>query len=292
MTAPEIPEGANPAATVGSLVNTPAAYDELARRIRRHVLLMTHRAKASHVGSSLSMAELLAVLFGGVLRIDPQQPRRSDRDRFVLSKGHACAGVYAALAERGFFPLSWLETFCGDGSPLVGHITHGRVPGVEVSTGSLGHGLSIASGMALVAKRDTRPYRVFALLSDGECDEGSTWEAALFAPQHRLDNLVAIVDYNKIQSLGTVKEVLDLEPLAAKWEAFGWATREIDGHASAEIERALTEVPLRKGRPTCVIAHTVKGKGVGFMENRLLWHYRSPSAEELEQALADLDGSA
>ncbi len=268
------------------------SHRELARQIRRHVLQMTHRAKASHVGSSLSMAELLAVLFGGVLKIDPRQPAWPDRDRFVLSKGHACAGVYAALAERGFFPLAWLENFYGDGSPLAGHITHTRVPGVEVSTGSLGHGLSIGCGMALAGKRDARPHRVFVLLSDGECDEGSTWEACLFAPQHRLDNLVAIVDYNKIQSLGSVKEVLDLEPLAAKWEAFGWATREIDGHDPVAVERALTEVPLRAGRPTCVVAHTVKGKGVSFMEGRLLWHYRSPNEEELARALAELDGSA
>ena len=263
-------------------------YEVLARNIRRHVLRMTNRSKAAHVGSSLSVADVLAVLYGGILRVDPARPEWPERDRFILSKGHGCAGLYAALAERGFFPVAVLETFYQDGSPLVGHITHGGVPGVEVSTGSLGHGLSIACGMALVGKRDRRSYRVFAVLSDGECDEGSIWEAALFAPHHGLDNLGAIVDYNKIQSLGTVKEVLDLEPLAAKWGAVGWTAVEIDGHDLAEIEIVLSRVPLEPGRPTCVVAHTVKGKGVDFMEDRLLWHYRSPSDEDLGRALAGL----
>lgn len=266
-------------------------YRVLAANIRRHVLRMVHRARASHVGSALSMADLLAVLYGGVLRVDATRPDWPDRDRFILSKGHGCAGVYAALAESGFFPVAWLASFYQDGSLLAGHITFGRVPGVELSTGSLGHGLGVGCGMALAAKRDGRSYRVFALLSDGECDEGSIWEAALFAPQHRLDNLVAIIDYNKIQSLGTVKEVLDLEPFAAKWEAFGWATVEIDGHDVAQIERALMAVPLQPGRPTCVVAHTVKGKGVRFMEDRLLWHYRPPSEDELAEALAELERS-
>jgi transketolase len=261
----------------------------LARTIRRHVVQMTHRAKASHVGTSLSMAELLAVLYGGILRVDPSTRESLDRDRFVLSKGHGCAGLYAVLAERGFFPLSRLGEFYQDGTRMAGHVTHGGIPGVEVSTGALGHGLSIACGMALAGRRDRRQFRVFALLSDGECDEGATWEAALLAGHHRLDTLVAIVDYNKIQSLGTVKEVLDLEPLAQKWKAFGWEAREIDGHDIAEIHRALSEIPLAPGRPTCVVAHTVKGKGVSFMENDLLWHYRAPDATELARALAELD---
>jgi transketolase len=260
----------------------------LARRIRYHVVRMTHRAKSAHVATSLSMADLLAVLYGSTLRVRPQEPCWPDRDRFILSKGHGCAGLYAALAECGFFPLTWLEDFCQNGSRLAGHITHTGVPGVEASTGALGHGLSIACGMALAGMRDRRPYRVVVLLSDGECDEGSIWEAALFAPHHRLENLVAIVDYNKIQSLGSVKEVLDLDPLGGKWQAFGWAVREIDGHDIAAIGAALTDVPFRAGRPSCIIAHTVKGKGVSFMENQLLWHYRSPDGEELRQALADL----
>jgi transketolase len=265
---------------------------KLAWRIRYHTLWMTHRAKSSHIGSNYSMAELLAVLYGKILRVNPADPDWPDRDRFILSKGHACAALYAVLAECGFFPLEWLDTFCQNGSRLVGHATHTYVPGVEVSTGSLGHGLSLATGMALAAKRDGKQYRVFALLSDGECDEGSTWEAALFASHHGLDNLVALVDYNKIYSMGFVKEVVDLEPFAAKWRSFGWAVREIDGHNLAEIEAPLSQVPYESARPSCLIAHTIKGKGVSFMENDVLWHFRSPQGEEFEAALTELEANA
>lgn len=261
---------------------------ELAYRVRRHLLLMTHRAGSAHVGTGMSMADLLAVLYTGTLRVDPAAPHDPARDRFVLSKGHGAAGLYAALAEAGFIPVESLETFYKDGSDLLGHASH-KVPGVEVSTGALGHGLAMACGLALGLKRDGGSQRVFTLLSDGECDEGSTWEAALFAPHHGLDNLVAVVDYNKIQSLGHVRDVLGLEPFAGKWRAFGWATLEIDGHDHGAIREALTRVPAESGRPTCVIAHTVKGKGVSFMEDKLLWHYRSPDAEELAAALAELD---
>ncbi len=262
---------------------------KLAAKVRRHTVEMTHKAKASHVGSSLSMVELLVVLYKKILRVKPKHPDWPDRDRFILSKGHGCASYYALLAELGFFPVDWLDTFYQDGSRLPGHATHTYVPGVEISTGSLGHGLSVATGMALAAKRDRKSYRVFCMLSDGECDEGSTWEPALFAPQHRLDNLVAIVDYNKIQSLGTVKEVMDLESLAAKWRAFGWAVREVDGHDLDAIASALSSLPFERGRPSCLIAHTVKGKGVSFMENKLLWHYRSPQGEEYRAAIAELE---
>jgi transketolase len=264
--------------------------EQLAHRIRVKALQMVHRAKSSHIGSAFSMAELLAVLYARILRVDPSRPEWPERDRFVLSKGHACAALYVVLAERGFFPASWLESFYQDGGRLAGHVTHTGVPGVEVSTGSLGHGLPIACGMALAGRRDGKAYRVFALLSDGECDEGSNWEAALFAPHHRLDNLVVIVDYNKIQSLGAVKDVLDLEPFAEKWRAFGWAVREIDGHDTGQIEQALRSVPHAPGKPTCIIAHTVKGKGVSFMQDQLLWHYRSPDPEEMARALAELGG--
>ncbi|MGC1830154.1 MAG: transketolase [Candidatus Acidiferrales bacterium] len=256
--------------------------------IRRNTLAMIHRAKSSHAGSALSMADLLAVLYARILRVDPARPDWPERDRFLLSKGHACAALYVVLAECGFFPAVWLDDFYQNGSHLAGHATHLGVPGVEVSTGSLGHGLSIACGMAVAGKRDGRPYRVFTLLSDGECDEGSTWEAVLFAPHHHLDNLIAIVDYNKIQSLGTVKEVLDLEPLAAKWRAFGWSVQEIDGHNLEQIEDALSTVPAEPGKPTCILAHTVKGKGVSFMEDKLLWHYRTPDPDEMARALAEL----
>jgi transketolase len=248
---------------------------------------MVSVAKSSHIGGCLSMAEILAVLYARVLRVDPDNPKDADRDRFVLSKGHAAAILYAALAARGFFDESLLNTYCQDGSLLTGHISHG-VAGVEVSTGSLGHGLPIAAGMALALRADHRPARVFCLLSDGECDEGSNWEAILFAPHHRLDNLVAIVDFNKIQSFGTVREVLALDPLAEKWRAFGWHTIELDGHDLSALERAFAALPARPGRPTALIAHTIKGKGVSFMEDKLEWHYKSPSQEQLQQALAEV----
>jgi len=268
----------------------PAA-PALASEIRKQVLRMTHQAKSSHVGTSLSMADILAVLYSGALRITPETVESPDRDRFILSKGHGCAGLYAALALQSFFPMSWLDDFYGDGAMLAGHATHYGVPGVEVSTGSLGHGLPIACGMALAGKQDRRDYRVVTLLSDGECDEGTIWEAALFAPHHRLDNLVVIVDYNKIQSLGHVRDTLDLEPFAAKWEAFGWETSEIDGHDFLEIEDALRRLPARPGRPTCIIAHTVKGKGVSFMEDKVLWHYRTPQGEEYRLAMEELEAA-
>lgn len=262
---------------------------ELPNRIRRHCVVMAQKAGSSHVGSSLSMAELLAVLYGKILRVRPEQPEWPDRDRFILSKGHGCAAYYAVLAESGFFPVEWLNTFYENGSRLAGHVTHTGVPGVEVSTGSLGHGLSISTGMALAAKRDDKSFRVFCLLSDGECNEGSTWEPILFAPQHKLDNLIAIVDYNKIQSLGRVKEVMDLDPFAEKWNSFGWSVREINGHNLKEVDSALSQIPYEAGRPNCIIAHTIKGKDVSFMEDKLLWHYRSPQDEEFEAALKELE---
>jgi transketolase len=260
----------------------------LATRIRAQVLKMTHRAKSSHVGSSLSIADLLAVLYGNILNINPKEPNWAERDRLILSKGHACAGLYAVLAEVGYFPHENLETYYQNGSYLAGHITHTAVPGVEVSTGSLGHGLSIACGMALAGKQDGKTHRVFTILSDGECDEGSIWEAVLFAPHHHLDNLVAIVDYNKIQSIGRVEEVLDLEPFSDKWKAFGWAVSEIDGHNFEEIQKTLGQIPFKSGRPSCVIAHTIKGKGVSFMQDKLAWHYQQPDAQQLKLALLEL----
>lgn len=267
------------------------ACREFAKRLRLKAVRMVNKAKSAHVGGSLSMIDLLAALYGGVLRVDPKRPDWPDRDRFVLSKGHACASYYAALAYRGFFPEEWLESFYQDGGRLAGHASHSGVPGVEVSTGSLGHGLSIAAGMAYAAKIDGKAHRVFAMLSDGECDEGSTWEAVLFAPHHKLDNLVVIVDYNKIQSLGHTKEVLDLDPFGEKWKSFGWAVREIDGHDMNQILDALGSVPLNPGKPSCILAHTVKGKGVSFMEDKLLWHYRNPSAEELERAIGEIEAA-
>jgi len=264
--------------------------EESAREVRLRVLDMIQRANSSHVGSNFSIVELLTVLYGGVLRFDPAEPDAPGRDRFILSKGHACAALYAVLAQRGFFPTEWLDGFYTNASPLAGHATHKGVPGVEVSTGSLGHGLPIATGMALAAKLDGADHRVFCMLSDGECDEGSNWEPALFAPQHDLDNLVVIIDFNKIQSLGSVEEVMRLEPFAAKWEAFGWHAVEVDGHDIAGLIDVFAAVPAVPGRPTCVIAHTIKGKGVSFMEGELLWHYRSPQGDEYDAARAELAG--
>jgi transketolase len=263
---------------------------DFARAIRIDVLRMVYRAKSSHIGSCFSIADLLAVLYGRILNVDPAHPHRSDRDRFILSKGHACAALYAALAAKGFFPRSWLDRFYQDGSNLPGHAAH-TIPGVEVSTGSLGHGLSMACGIALVEKQRSSPSRVFTLLSDGECNEGSVWEAILFAGHHRLNNLIAIVDYNKIQSLGRTDEVLDLDPFADKWRACRWSVREIDGHSIGEIETAFANVPLEPGLPSCIIARAIKGKGVSFMEDELLWHYRSPSDDEFAMALAQLESA-
>lgn len=258
-----------------------------ARRIRENALRMVHRASASHIGTGLSMADILAVLYSGVANVDPRNPRAPDRDRVILSKGHGAAAFYAALAEAGYFEASELDTFCKDGSPFAGHVSH-HVAGVDFSTGSLGHGLSLGCGVALGFKRDRKAGRAFVVLSDGECDEGSIWEAVLFAPHHRLDNLVAIVDYNKIQSFGTVKEVLDLEPFADKWKAFRWHVQVVDGHDHASLRDAFAKAGRSEGQPSVIIANTVKGKGVSFMEDDLLWHYRSPSAEQLEQAVEEV----
>lgn len=260
----------------------------LSQSIRAHALRMVHATKASHIGSCLSMADLLAVLYGRVLSIDPARPNWPERDRFILSKGHGTAILYAALAERGFFQKEWLETYCQDGSKLAGHATRHGIPGIEISTGSLGHGLPVGCGMALAGKRECKSYRVFVILSDGELDEGSNWEAILFAPQHQLDNLTAIVDYNKLQSFGTVTDVMELAPLTEKWRAFRWAAREIDGHDHAQIESALNSIPFEPGKPSVIIAHTVKGKGVSFMENKLEWHYKSPNDEQLAKALVEI----
>ena len=264
---------------------------ELARRIRLHALRMTGLSGGSHIGAVLSMADIVATLYGSVLKVDPSNPSWIDRDRFILSKGHAGAGVYAALAERGFFEIEKLATHYQDGSELSGHVSHKGNPGVELSTGSLGHGLSVGAGMAYAARLDGRAHRVVVLLSDGECDEGSNWEAILFAAHHGLANLLAIVDYNKIQSLAPVSETLRLEPLADKWRAFGWALVEVDGHDHDALGAALLSAPIAPGKPTCVLAHTVKGKGVSFMEHSVLWHYRAPRGQELEAAEREVLGS-
>jgi len=258
--------------------------------IRRHSLEMVSRANASHIGSALSIADIVAVLYSQVLRVDPNQPQLPERDRFILSKGHSCVAVYAALAGKGFFPISDLESYGRDHSNLMNHISH-KVPGVEFSSGALGHGLPFGVGKALAAKRQKADWRTFVIMSDGEMDEGSNWEALMFAAHHKLDNLVAIIDYNKLQSLTTVAQTLGLEPLAAKLQAFGWAVQEVDGHDHEQLSKALSSVPWETGKPSVLIAHTIKGKGVSFMENKVEWHYRSPSEEQLAQALAELEAS-
>jgi transketolase len=262
-----------------------------AQELRALTVQMVYEPKASHVASGLSMADLIATLYFHTLRISPQQPDWPERDRFILSKGHAAALLYATLAKRGFFPETDLQNYCGLGSKLTGH-ANSAVPGIEFSTGSLGHGLPVGCGVALAAKRDGQPQRIFVMVSDGELDEGSNWEAILFAPQHQLDNLVLIVDYNKIQSFGRTAEILDLEPMADKFRAFRWAVREIDGHNIQQIRQTFDSLPFEQNRPSVVIAHTVKGKGVSFMEDTLAWHYKSPNAEQLQSALAELEENA
>lgn len=260
---------------------------ELARAIRRSALGMVHVARASHIGSALSIADILAVLYAGLLRHEAGAPSHGARDRFILSKGHACSALYAALTEVGFFPREMLAQFGENFSPLMTHVSH-HVPGVEFSTGSLGHGLPFGVGKALAAQRTGQSWRTYVLLSDGELDEGSNWEAMLFAAHHKLSNLIAIVDYNQLQSLATTAETLALEPLPDKLKAFGWEVAVIDGHNHSEIETALSE-PGRTG-PKIVVANTVKGRGVSFMEGKVEWHYRSPGQAELAAALAELGG--
>ena len=259
----------------------------LARRMRINALQMVHRANASHIGSALSICDIVAVLYGQVLRLNPQQPEAPERDRFILSKGHACVAVYAALAETGFFPVEELVKYGQDHSVLMNHISH-KVAGVEFSTGSLGHGLPFGVGKAMAAQRSKHNWRTYVLLSDGELGEGSNWEAMMFAAHHKLENMIAIVDYNKLQSLTTVDNTLRVEPLAAKAHAFGWAVSEVDGHNHEILGKLLGAVPKEIGKPSFFIAHTTKGKGVSFMENSIEWHYKSPSADQLAQALEEI----
>ncbi len=265
------------------------ALVEKATTLRALVLQMIHDAPKSHPGhpgGSLSSADIVAVLYFDVMNLRPSEPGWPDRDRFVLSKGHCAPIVYAALAERGFFPKSWLSTLRRPGSLLQGHPDMRKTPGIDMSTGSLGQGLSAAVGMALAGKMDARPYRVFALLSDGELNEGQTWEAAMAASKHGLETLTAIVDCNGLQNDGYTKDIMPLGDLVAKWQAFGWHAAQVDGHdvraLSAMLHRDST------GKPRAIIAHTTKGKGVGFMEDRVEWHAGAISDEQLAQALRGL----
>ena len=251
---------------------------------------MVARAKASHIGGALSMADILAVLYGKLMQYDHTNPHADWRDRLILSKGHACTTLYAALAHAGFFAISDLDGYAQEGSRLMSHASH-KVPGVEFSTGSLGHGLPFGVGKALAARRSNAPWRTFVIISDGELDEGSNWEAILFAQQHRLSNLVLIVDYNKIQSLGSIDDVLSLGDLPAKFRAFNWVVRACDGHNHQELIAAIGAPPV-VDLPIVVLAHTIKGKGVSFMEGQLTWHYRSPDSLQLAQALLEIDSDS
>lgn len=266
-------------------MNTPSP-----NKIRRIILDLIYRTKSPHIGGSFSSVEILESLYFRIMNVSPDDPFNNGRDRFILSKGHACPALYAVLAERGFLGDEELRGFATDGGTLEQHPTRNVKQGIEVSTGSLGHGLSMGIGMAVAAKRDGRNNRVFVLMSDGELNEGSVWEAVMFAAHHRLDNLIAIVDCNRIQALGFTKDVVDLEPLLQKWSSFGWTAKEVNGHDCNEITEALKGVPFEKDKPSIIIARTVKGKGVSFMENDLLWHYRTPDSDEYERALKELSG--
>ena len=260
----------------------------LAWKIRNHALDMTSNGGSSHIASIFSIADILACLYGELLNINPKNANDPNRDRFILSKGHAGAGVYAALAETGFIDLEILKTHYQNGSSLSGHVSHKNISGVELSTGSLGHGLSVGVGLALSAKMDDRKNNIVVLLSDGECDEGSNWEAIMFASHHQLNNIICIVDYNKLQSLDSIANTLDLEPFADKWISFGWNVIEIDGHSIDELISNYKFASKSVTKPTCIIAHTIKGKGVSFFENNVLWHYRSAQGVEYEKAKKEL----
>ncbi len=263
---------------------------DLARKVRLHCLNMVYRGKSGHIGSMLSTADVYSVLYTRVLNVFPEQPEKESRDRFILSKGHGGAALLATLAERGFFPMEWLNGYYQDNGKLSGHISH-HIPGVEFSTGSLGHGLPVACGMAMAAKQAKKTHRVFCMVSDGDLNEGSSWEAIMLASQHRWDNLIMLVDYNRLQALGASEDIIDLEPLAPKLEMFGWKVAAVDGHDCEAIEDVLLKLPLESGRPSAVIFKTVKGKGVSFMENDYKWHYGGLTAELLEQAIKEVEGA-
>lgn len=260
-------------------MNTKYSSEQLAWLIRRHAVEMTHLSGGAHIGAVMSVADIVAMLYSEVIHFDPSNPKWEKRDRFILSKGHAGASIYAALAECGFFPVEELKTHYQNGSRLSGHVSH-HLPGVDLSTGSLGHGLSVGVGMAYALKKERRPERVFVVMGDGECDEGSVWEAALFANNFRLNNLIAIVDHNHMQSLDFNENTLEIEDFSAKWKAFGWNVLEIDGNNHDQLRLAFMKagrnVSKEPHKPTVIVANTIKGYGVPFMQNDILWHYRFP----------------
>ncbi len=258
------------------------------KELRKTIFRTICKGGGGHIPASLSIVEILSVLYYGILRIDPQNPQEAGRDRFVLSKGHAGVALYAVLADKGFFDKGELDKFGRSGTILGGHPDMYSVPGIEASTGSLGHGLPFGAGVALAAKMDKKDYRVFVLLGDGECQEGTVWETALFAPQHKLDNLTAIIDYNKLQALDRLDKIISLDSLVDKWKSFGWEVREVDGHDINKLRDIFKAVPFAFGKPSLIIANTIKGKGISFMENAPIWHYRLPNSDEMKIACDEL----
>lgn len=267
------------------MLNTNEA---IAREIRREILKATAAAKSGHPGGSLSLAEIMTVLYFDEMKVDANDPQNPERDRFVMSKGHATPVLYATLALKGFFPVAELASFRQINSRLQGHPDMKHIPGVDFTTGSLGQGLSGALGMALAGKLDHSPRRVYTIIGDGECQEGQIWEAAMAASHYKLDNLVVILDYNNLQICGEICDVMNIEPIQDKWKAFGWHVIELDGHDFSQIRAALQGARATKGQPTLLLAHTVKGKGISFMENKAEWHGSAPNAEQLALALAEL----
>lgn len=260
---------------------------ELAKKIRLHAIKMVNHAHASHIGGVLSSADILAVLYNDIAKYDCKNPKWDERDRIVLSKGHNGVGIYAVLAECGFYPVEKLNSYGDNGSVFSCHVSHKGVPGVEFSTGSLGHGVSVACGMALNAKLRNKNYNVFAIVGDGECNEGCVWEMAMLASHHKLDRFTVVVDCNSMQAMGNCKDIVNMESIPDKWRAFGWHCIEVDGHNHDSLRKALREET--NGMPKVIIARTVKGKGVSFMENQILWHYRDPQGEFFYKALEELD---
>jgi transketolase len=270
-------------------MNEIKELEDKAKEIRRIVFRMIVHAGGGHIAPALSIVDLLTVLYFSVLRVCPHNPKADDRDRCILSKGHACTALYAVLAERGFISKSALNTLCKEDSSLGGHPDMHSIPGVDASTGSLGHGLPFGVGVALSGKLDKKDFKVYTILGDGECQEGSVWEAAMFASHHKLDNLVAIVDYNKLQAIDKIDNIVTLKPLKDKWESFGWEAREINGHDLKQIVESLQAIPFSKDKPSVIIAHTIKGKGISFMENVPIWHYRLPNPKEMKIAREQLE---
>ncbi len=266
-----------------------ASLEDLARQVRARVIRTSHRTGTPHLGSCLSCVDILVALYFRILRLTPSEPREPGRDRFILSKGHAAPALFQVLAMRGFYPESSLDTYGEDGSVFAEHPpTPADLPGIEAATGSLGHGFPMGVGMALAARIHHQAYHVFALVSDGECNEGATWEAAMFAAAQGLDRLAVVVDFNKWQATDRSRKVMALDPLVDKWRSFGWTACEVDGHDMRQLVSALSRVPDRSGKPTAIVAHTVKGKGVSFMEDDNNWHYRVPTAEEVRAAHEEL----